>query len=133
VDEHAWQLTQGKATTGTPAFLWPEMQYPLVKLWLNPIPVNADSLILYAWQQLGAFASVNATFDMPPGYMRALRYNLARELAPEYGLSLSVEATKIADESLAAIKRGNSKPSFMRSDAALLRRGPFNVVSGDRG
>lgn len=132
-DDGAWQLTQGKTTTGTPVYLWVETAYPLLKLWLNPIPVSADTLVLYTWQQLGRFADVNTAVDLPPGYPRALRYNLAKELAPEYGAQLSAEAADIANESKADLKRLNSKPSYLRSDAAVLRRGPFNIVSGDRG
>lgn len=132
VDDGGWQILQGKATRGIPAFLWPETKYPLINLWLNPIPVEADTLVLYTWQQLTPFPSVTTVVDLPPGYSKAIRYNLAKELAPEFGATLSAEAAANAEESLAAIKRGNSKPDYMRSDAAILRRGPFNVISGDR-
>lgn len=130
--DHEWQITQGKVTTGMPVFLWYDSQYPLANIWLQPVPVEADTLVLYCWQQLGRFASVNTTVDMPPGYLRALRFNLAKELAMEYGKSLSPEAVQAADDSLAAIKRGNAKPDYLLSDSALLRRGPFNIISGDR-
>lgn len=128
-----WQLAQGKTTTGTPVNLWLETSYPLAKLWLNPVPVSADTLVLYTWQQLGRFVSVSADVDLPPGYARALRFNLAKELAPEYGLALSAEAADIANESKAMLKRLNSRPSFLRSDAAVLRGGSFNIIAGDKG
>jgi hypothetical protein len=56
-----------------------------MKLHLNPVPSAADTLVLYTWQQLSRFAATSDTFDLPPGYARAIRYNLALELAPEYG------------------------------------------------
>lgn len=133
LSDEEWQITQGKATTGIPAKLWVETKYPLLNLWLNPIPVNPDSLVLYTWQQIGRFAAVSTTVDLPPGYARALTYNLARELCPFYGTSLSMEAAEIARESKADVKRVNTKPIFIGSDPALLRRGPFNVIAGDRG
>lgn len=133
VSDAEWQITQGKTTTGIPASLWIETAYPNANLWLNPIPVNADYLVLYTWQQLGRFASFTTGVDLPPGYSRALRYNLAMELAPEWGVEPSAKAQEIATNSLAGLKRINSKPAYLRSDAALLRPGPFNIIAGDKG
>lgn len=132
VSDEEWRLTQGKTTTGTPVNLWIETLYPTVNLWLNPVPVNADSLVLYTWMQLGGFGSTNLSVDLPPGYARALRYNLAMELAPEYGVVPSPTAQQIANESLAALKRLNIKPNYLRADPALLRSGPFNLIAGDK-
>lgn len=128
-----WQLVQGKVTTGLPLYLWPQMTHPLVSLWLNPVPVEADTLVLYTPQQIGRFASVSTTFDMPPGYEEAIVYNLAKRLCPTFGVKLSDEAADIAANSFADLKRNNDTPAYARSDAALLRPGPFNIISGDRG
>lgn len=126
-----WQATSDKTGTGTPTALWTEDAYPLMKLYFNPIPSAADTLVLYSWLQLGRFASAAATFDFPPGYARAIRYNLAKELAPEYGVQLSAEAMDIANESKATLKRQHQKPSYLRSDPAVLGPGGFNLYSGD--
>lgn len=130
-----WQAVQSKTTTGRPSGLWVETAYPLAKLWLNPVPSAADTLVLYTWQQLGRFAATSTTFDLPPGYARAIRFNLAKELAPEYGVSLSAEAVAIADEAKAALKRLNHKPSYLVCDPAVLGRGggARNDMSGDGG
>lgn len=125
-----WQATQGKTSSGTPVSLWVESAYSLLKLWLNPIPSAADTLVLYTWQQIGRFAATSTTVDLPPGYSRALRYNLAAELAPEYGVALSAEAARIAQESKDALKRLNHQPSYLRSDEAVLGSGGFNLVTG---
>lgn len=123
-----WQATQGKASAGTPSSLWVESAYPLMKLHFHPVPSAADTLVLYTWQQLGRFASTGTTVDLPPGYARAIRSNLAVELAPEYGVSVSAELGSIASESKATLKRLNQRPSFLRSDLA---GGTFNLVTGD--
>lgn len=125
-----WQATQGKTTPGTPAGLWVESAYPLMRLHFNPVPNAADTLVLYTWQLPGHFLNAAALFDVSPGHARAIRYNLAKELAPEYGLSLSAEAADIANESKSTLKRLNSKPSYLRCDDAVLQGG-FNLVSGD--
>lgn len=126
-----WQEVQGKTNTGIPNALWVEAAYPLMKLYFHPIPVVADTLVLYSWQQLGRFAATSTTVDLPPGYARAIRHNLAVELAPEYGETVSAELGNIANESKANLKRQNYQPSYLDCDAAMLGGGGFNLVSGD--
>lgn len=128
-----WQTTQGKDSEGKPTALWVENSYPLMKLHLWPIPVNTDTLVLYSWLQLGRFASAAVDFDMPPGYARAIRFNLAKELAPEYGVALSGEAMDIANESKAMVKRLNYKPSYLRCDPAVTGATGGNVIVGGTG
>lgn len=128
LSDEQWQSLQGKDATGTPSALWIESAYPLTKLWLNPIPSAADTLVLYTWQQLGRFASTAVDLDLPPGYARAIRYNLAKEMGPEYGVALSGEAMDIANESKATLKRLNFKPSYLRSDFPA--GGGFNIITG---
>lgn len=126
-----WQNAQGKTAQGTPVGLWVESSYPLMQLHFIPIPTGPESLVLYTWQQLGRFPAVSTDFDMPPGYARALRYNLAKELAPEYGHTLSAELADVANESKSTLKRLNSQPSWLRSDPAVLQGGPFNLSTGE--
>lgn len=125
-----WQTTPDKTGTGTPQALWVETAHPLAKLWLNPVPNAADTLVLYTPLQLGRFASVNVTLDLPPGYGRAIRFNLARELAPDYGAALSAEAADIASESKANLKRMNYRPTYLRCDPAVLGGGRPNLITG---
>jgi hypothetical protein len=131
LSDDEWQNTQGKTSSGTPTALWVDSAYPLMKLHLWPVPAAADSLVLYTWQQLGRFASTATTFDLPPGYGRAIRFNLAKELAPEYGMRLSPEAMDAANESKASLKQVNHRPSYLRSDPAVLTPGALNITSGD--
>jgi hypothetical protein len=126
-----WQGLGDKSSLGRPSALWVERTYPLMQLHFFPIPDVAYTLVLYTWLQLGRFPSVASDFDLPPGYARAIRYNLAKELAPEYGVSLSAEAAFIADESKSTLKRLNERPSYLRCDPAVLQGGYFNLVSGD--
>jgi hypothetical protein len=131
LSDDEWQNTQGKTTAGVPKSLWVENAYPLMKLWMNPVPVAADTLVLYTWQQIGRFASTATTFDLPPGYARALRFALAKELAADYGVQLSAEAADIANESKNTLKRLNQQVNYLRSDPAVLTAGGFNLISGE--
>jgi hypothetical protein len=61
-----------------------------------------------------------------------LRYNLAIELAPEYGKEPSETTLGIAIQSKAKIKRMNSKPLYLKTDSALQTRGHvFNWLTGE--
>lgn len=125
-----WQAAAGKTTYGTPHTLWWEGTHPALDIHFLPIPSAAHTLVLYWQGQLQQVDDANSDVDFPPGYSRALRYNLARELAPEYGVQLAGEAMAIADESKETLKRLNARPSYLRADAAVLAGG-FNLFTGD--
>ena len=56
--------------------------YPKSNVYLNPIPGSGSILTLYGWAPFNKFASIDSSVDFPAGYARALRWNLALELAP---------------------------------------------------
>lgn len=58
--------------------------YPLSTVQLWPIPDSAITLGFSANRVLTNVTSLQTTIALPPGYARALRYNLAIELWPEY-------------------------------------------------
>ena len=99
--------------------------YPLGTVQLWPAPGSGMSLVLYAWNQLTAVADVNATLSLPPGYLKALRYNLAVELAGEFGAPLSQVVAEIAMGSRAAIKRQNKQLPLRKCDPAVLAPSRF--------
>ena len=63
-------------------------------------------LDLWVWQPVFAFSILNQQVQMPPAYQRALRYTLARELAPIYGRDPSI-VSALADEATAEVDRLN--------------------------
>lgn len=54
---------------------------------------------------------------MPVGYTRAIRYNLAVELAMEYGKQPSAQVMAMAEELKAQLMRVNAEPVLLQSDA----------------
>ena len=101
-----------------------------INVW--PVPTTAPALIIYSPTALVVFADRTTSYNFPPGYERALRYNLAVELAPEYGVPLDPVIAAIAAESKGNIKRANIEPAAARMDTALLGSGGvFNWRTGD--
>lgn len=115
-----WQTIPDKTSTSSrPSALWYEAEYPLGKIWLYPVPAAADKLALYLWKQLDAALTLGTSLSLPPGYLRALRFNLAVELAPEFGVATPEWVAAIARESKAAIKAQNIKPQAMEIDPMM--------------
>ena len=92
-----------------------------------PIPnVGTTQLVLYApGVAVAQFADLDTTdYTFPPGYARALRKNLALELAPSYpGAVVSNLLIQQASDSKRYVKRANVRSATKRSDPALTRRG----------
>lgn len=90
--------------------------FPLRTLNFWPIPTQANSVRIYAWQAIGAPTSLNSTLSYPMGYAEALRYNLAVRLSAEFGAALPPAVSAIAIDSLARIKSMNAPELTLQSD-----------------
>lgn len=104
-----------------------------LKLW--PIPTQNLTLVLYCPVALTEFADQSTDYTFPPGYRRAITFNLANELAPWYpAVTPDPRIAKIATESLGIIKRANTRIPLAVLDAPLLAmtgsRRAFNYRSG---
>lgn len=132
INEDQWAAIQIKDLGAQlPTKLYYETTSPLGVIYLYPKPTAANKLVIYPWKPLTSFASVNTTVDMPPGYYKALRYNLAVMLSPEYGRPVDQMVLSEAMESKENIKRMNVQPIYMTADSATVGRKSFNIYSGE--
>ena len=125
-----------KSTTSTiPLYLYNDNAYPSANINLWPVPSVAAQIVLYSWKPLTNFSTsgVFTTIELPPGYQRMMRYNLAVELGPEYGKEPSPTVVALAVQSKENIKRMNTKELLLGMDQALLNngKGSFNWITGD--
>lgn len=109
VDKGRFDAIQDKAITSD----WVEMAYynptmPTGTLNVWPVPSAANVMHIGVWEPFTEFATASDTVALPPGYERALAYNLAIEIAPEYGRSVSSEVAEVARISKGDIKRVNA-------------------------
>ncbi len=120
-----------KSTTSSyPQWLFADMGYPLMTIYLWPVPTQSLSLHLNSWKPLQSFSSLTDALALPPGYQRAIEYNLAIEYAPEFGsaANLSDDVRRIAAQSKANIKALNRPDLVARLDNSILGRGsPYNI------
>ncbi len=132
LNQDQWAAIRIKTSTSTlPSKIYLEGTYPLETVNVWPVPSAAATIALYSWKPLASFATVNSTVDLPPGYLKALRFNLALMLCPEYGRQPDTAVVAGALESKENIKRMNIKPLLMQVDPGLLRRRAFNIITGE--
>ena len=126
-----WQEIFVKAISTTyPIYLFYDNKCPLAEISLYPVPAQACKLGISSWAQLPKFTSYIQDIDLPDGYESALAYNLALEMAPEYGRQLDPIIVEKAAETKANIMRTNQQLSYLKSDSALTPRRNFNILTG---
>lgn len=102
--------------------------YPTGTVKLFPYPASGYILSITSEKELSQF-TLNQTVNLAPGWNRALIYNLAVELAPEYGQKVDPMTMKIANDAKGAIARSIMKVRTM--DAPPLSQiGRFNIYTG---
>jgi hypothetical protein len=106
IDGTDWLQLDPDDLTGTPECLFFDADYPLGILKLWPIPDNAGTLKLQSPYPFAAYA-LGDTISLPPGLERAIIYNLAIELAPEYQIEPSQVVVALARDSKTDVKRNN--------------------------
>lgn len=105
--------------------------FPMRQIFMWPVPTVAYSVDVFTWGLIDGFAAITSTVSLPPGYARMLRFNLALELAPEYGLTPSQTVAAGAIDAKSAVKRNNIKPLFMAADPELTgRKTGWNWLTG---
>lgn len=99
-----WGMIPEKTVAGRlPLRMYNNNDYPLAALRFWPVPSQNCQLDLYAWDELEDALILTDDFDLPPGYLRAVRYNLAVAIAPEYGRDPGPVVVGIAQESKASL------------------------------
>lgn len=124
-----------KSTQSTiPQFLYNDKAHPLSNLYLYPVPSVTVTLVAYLPLALVQFADLTTEYDFPPGYARAIRTNLAMELAPDYEIEPSATLRDIAGRSKAEIMIPNAMSEIVPVDEAILsgngRGGHFDWRTG---
>jgi hypothetical protein len=71
--------------------------FPVGTVHLYPIP-SGGTLELWVWEQLATISDFTLALVFPPGYLKAVIYNLARDLAPKFGREVPQTVERIAGE-----------------------------------
>ena len=122
-----------KTVTSTyPQVCWVNMGFPDITLTVYPKPTQDLEWHMISVEELDRPADLSTVMYYPPGYLRAFTYNLAMEIAPEFGIEPSPQVTRIAMTSKRDLKRINNPDDVMALPYALVaNRQRFNIYAGN--
>jgi len=122
-----------KTVTSTyPQVIFVNMTYPDATMTVYPKPTRDLEWHFVSVQELSNPAVLTTNLTFPPGYLRAFVYNLAMEIAPEFGVEPSPQVTRIAMTSKRNLKRINNPDDIMSMPYSLIAtRQRFNVYAGN--
>ena len=122
-----------KTVTSTfPQVVFVNMTYPDIDIFIYPRPTRLLEWHFISVEQLTQPANLSTDILFPPGYLRAFTYNLACEIAPEFGVEPSPQVQRIAMYSKRNLKRINNPDDVMSMPYAIVAtRQRFNVYAGN--
>jgi len=115
-----------------PQVMWVNMTYPDIELYIYPVPTRVLEFHIVSVEELTQPAILATILAFPPGYLRAFRYNLACELAPEFGVEPSRQVHRIAMTSKRNLKRINNPDDIMAIPYSIVgTRQRYNIFAGN--
>jgi len=122
-----------KTVTSTfPQVVFVNMTYPDIDIFIYPRPTRLLEWHFISVQELTQPANLSTDILFPPGYLRAFTYNLACEIAPEFGVEPSPQVQRIAMYSKRNLKRINNPDDVMSMPYAIVAtRQRYNIFAGN--
>ena len=133
INEQQYNGIAVKNTTSTyPQVLYVNMGYPDITLTVYPVPSSPLEWHIVSVEELSQPAVLATTLSFPPGYLRCFRFNLACELAAEFGVEPSPQVQRIAMTSKRNIKRINNPDDVMAMPYGIVaNRQRYNIYAGN--
>lgn len=122
-----------KTVTSTyPQVMFVNMTYPNITMTVYPVPTKLIEWHIVSVEKLTSPALLSTPLAFPPGYLRAFKYNLACELAPEFGVEPSPTVQRVAMTSKRNLKRINNPDDIMSLPYSIVAtRQRFNIFAGN--
>jgi len=119
-------------TSSYPQVMFVNNTFPDITLTIYPKPTRVLEWHFVSVQELTQPATLTTGLFFPPGYLRAFKYNLACEIAPEFGVEPSPTVQRIAMTSKRNLKRINNPDDRMSIPYFLVStRQRFNIFAGN--
>jgi len=120
------------ATSTFPQVIFVNETFPDVEMYIYPRPTQTLEWHFISVQELSQPATLATQLHFPPGYMRAFTYNLAMEIAPEFGVEPSPQVQRIAMTSKRNLKRINNPNDIMSMPYGIVaNRQRYNIYAGN--
>ena len=133
INQQQYNGIADKTVTSTyPQVIWVNMTYPDIEMYVYPKPTKVLEWHFISVEELTKPALLSTTLAFPPGYLRAFKYNLACEIAAEFGVEPSPQVQRIAMTSKRNLKRINNPDDVMSIPYAIVgTRQRFNIFAGN--
>jgi hypothetical protein len=119
-------------TSTYPQVMYVNNEFPNIRIKVYPVPTIALTFYFVSIQELTKPASLSTTLSFPPGYLRAFKYNLALEIANEFGVEPLPQVQRIAMDSRRKIKRVNNPDNIMALPYTIIAtRQRYNIYSNN--
>ena len=122
-----------KTVTSTyPQVMFVNMNMSNIDMTIYPVPTKALQWHIISVNELAEPATLATVLVIPPGYLRCFRFNLACEIAAEFGVEPPPSVQRIAMTSKRNIKRINNPDDVMSIPYSIVgTRQRFNIYSGN--
>lgn len=107
-----------------PIVVWYNPTYPLGNLYFYQNPSGSGSLHLFTDNILTRLESLTQAVQLPQGYVRWIKWALAKELAPEYGKAWSQTMQNNWKEAQTAVRSLNQVPQPVANYDPIILGGP---------
>ena len=131
INEAEYNAIVLKTVTSTyPQVIYAEPSNPNATYSIYPVPTKDMVWHFISVLELAQPATLGTELVFPPGYLRAFRYNLACELAPEFGVEPSPDVKRVAMVSKRNIKRINNPNDLMSMPSSIMGEGGrYNIYT----
>lgn len=126
-----------KSNVSRPSRMYVREGWPSSTLIFDSVPFDGEALHLEVVQALSSIlpvAGLTESVNLPPGYEKAIVYNLCLDLADEWGRDISAIVATQAVQAKRLIKRRNYSPLTLMSDRAITlsntRSGTYDIEGG---
>ena len=122
-----------KTVTSTyPQVMFVNMAMPDITMTVYPVPSKSLEWHIISVTELVEPATLATTLVVPPGYLRAFRFNLAAEIAAEFGVEPPPQVQRIAMSAKRNIKRINNPDDVLSLPYSIVAtRQRFNIYAGN--
>lgn len=120
------------ATSTFPQVIFVNETFPDVEMFIYPKPTQTLEWHFISIEELTQPATLSTQLYFPSGYLRAFTYNLAMEIAPEFGVEPSPQVKRIAMTSKRNLKRVNNPNDVMSLPYGVVaNKQRFNIYAGN--
>lgn len=131
IPEVEYQLIPFKSNTATyPSRLWANYTEPDITMTVYPIPSVPLTFNAISMLELTQPAAITTNLVVPAGYDRFFKYNLAVEVATEFGIEPPPTIRRIAQSAMRRLKRTNKADLTMRLPDTVRRESRSRITEG---